>query len=98
YKRWCKENKFESMLPNDTRQRREAALDKGVKVLQSTITHHFQQPENAAEKPIAYSDKAFACAAIEWLIEANLPPQVFDRPSFKRMVDLTSRANHGVKL
>lgn len=97
YKRWCKENKFESMLPDDTRQRREAALDKGAKILQSTITRHFQ-PENAAEKPIAYSEKAFACAAIEWLIEANIPPQVLDSPSFKRMVDLASRANHGVKL
>ncbi|KAH9048196.1 hypothetical protein EDB84DRAFT_330541 [Lactarius hengduanensis] len=97
YKRWCKENKFESMLPDDTKRRREAALDKGAKILQSTITHHFQ-PENAAEKPIAYSDKAFSCAAIEWLIEANIPPQVFDRPSFKRLVDLASRANHGVKL
>ncbi|KAH9079317.1 hypothetical protein EDB83DRAFT_2341920 [Lactarius deliciosus] len=71
--------KFESMLPNDTRQRREAALDKGAKILQSTITHHFQ-PENAAEKPIAYSDKAFACAAIEWLIEANLVRISLHRP------------------
>ncbi|KAI9446548.1 hypothetical protein H4582DRAFT_1773405, partial [Lactarius indigo] len=97
YRKWCKENKFESMLPDDTKQRRQAALKKDVKPLQSTITDHFKS-ENTAEKPIAYSDKAFACAAIDWLIEANLPPQVFNRPSFKRMVDLASRANHWVKL
>ncbi|KAH9063532.1 hypothetical protein EDB87DRAFT_1558211, partial [Lactarius vividus] len=97
YRKWCKENKFESRLPDDTRQRREAALDKGAKILQSTIIDHFK-PESAAEKPIAYSDKAFSCATIEWLIDANLPPQVFNRPSFKRMVDLASSANHGVKL
>ncbi|KAH9033974.1 hypothetical protein EDB83DRAFT_2188442, partial [Lactarius deliciosus] len=26
------------------------------------------------------------------------PLQVFSRPSFKRMIDIASRANHGVKL
>ncbi|KAH9001365.1 hypothetical protein EDB92DRAFT_1788805, partial [Lactarius akahatsu] len=101
YKRWCKENKFESMLPDDTRRRREAALDKGAKILQSTITHHFQ-PENAAEKPIAYSDKAdFFTSLTQHWAESLAPfqsPQVLDSPSFKRMVDLASRANHGVKL
>lgn len=59
------------MLPDDTRQRREAAFDKNAKTLQSSVTDHFK-PESKAEKPIAYSDEAFACAAIEWLIDGGL--------------------------
>ena len=57
------------MLPDDTKQRRLAALGKRVKAPQSRITDHFK-PE--AKKPIAYRDKVFACAAIEWLIDADL--------------------------
>jgi hypothetical protein len=40
-----------------------------VKTPQSRVTDNFK-PE--AEKPIAYIDRAFACAAIEWLIDADL--------------------------
>ena len=55
------------MLPDDTRQRRQATLDE---TLQSSVTDHFKLE---AEKPIASnSDDAFACAAIEWLIDADL--------------------------
>ncbi|KAH8983920.1 hypothetical protein EDB92DRAFT_1803497, partial [Lactarius akahatsu] len=97
YRKWCEENKFDSMLPNDTKQRRQAAIDKSVKTLQSAFTNHFK-PENAAEKPIAYSENVFTCAAIKWLVDADLPLQVFNRPSFKRMIDLAACANHGVKL
>ncbi|KAH9029620.1 hypothetical protein EDB84DRAFT_1271654, partial [Lactarius hengduanensis] len=97
YRKWCEENKFDSMLPDDTKQRRQAAIDKNVKTLQSALTDHFK-PENAAEKPIVYSEKVFACAAIEWLVDADLLLQVFNRLSFKRMIDLAARANHGVKL
>ncbi|KAH8981829.1 hypothetical protein EDB86DRAFT_2768185, partial [Lactarius hatsudake] len=97
YRKWCQENKFESMLPDDTKQRRQAALDKNLKTLQSSVTDHFK-PQNESERPIPYSDKAFMCAAIEWLIDGDLPLQVFSRPSFKRMIDIASRATRGVKL
>ena len=59
------------MLAEDTRQRREATLDRSGKTLQSDVTDHFR-PESKAEKPITYSDNAFACAAIEWLIDGGL--------------------------
>ena len=103
------------MLPDDTKQRRQAALDKNLKTLQSSVTDHFK-PQNESERPIPYSDKAFMCAAIEWLIDGDLvsirhlskrcsdslspfqPLQVFSRPSFKRMIDIASRATRGVKL
>ncbi|KAH9020234.1 hypothetical protein EDB84DRAFT_1441871, partial [Lactarius hengduanensis] len=77
----CQENKFESMLPDDTKERRQAVLDKNLKTLQSSVTDHFK-PQNESERPIPYSDKAFMCAAIEWLIDGDLPLQVFSRPSF----------------
>lgn len=61
------------MSPNDTKKRREAVLDKGVKTLQSSVTDHFK-PKNEAKKSIVYSDhdEAFANAAIEWLVAEGL--------------------------
>ncbi|KAH9077767.1 hypothetical protein EDB83DRAFT_2217123, partial [Lactarius deliciosus] len=88
-------NKFDSMLPDDTKQRRQAALDQSVKTLQSSLTDHFKPKD---KRPIPYSDKAFACAAIEWLIDGDLPLQVFNRPSFQKMIDIASRATRGVKI
>ncbi|KAH8985338.1 hypothetical protein EDB86DRAFT_2767023, partial [Lactarius hatsudake] len=95
YRKWCQENKFDSMLPDDTKQCRQAALDQSVKILQSSLTDHFK-PED--ERPIPYSDKAFACAAMEWLIDGDLPLQVFNRPSFQKMINIASRATRGVKI
>ncbi|KAH8996929.1 hypothetical protein EDB86DRAFT_2768179, partial [Lactarius hatsudake] len=97
YRKWCQENKFESMLPDDTKQCRQAALDKNLKTSQSSITDHFK-PQNESKRPIPYSDKAFMCATIKWLIDGDLPLQVFSRPSFKRMIDIASRATRSVKL
>ena len=51
------------MLPNDTKQRREAGLDKGVKTLQSSVTDHFK-PKNEAKKSIVYSDRDEAFANV----------------------------------
>jgi hypothetical protein len=59
------------MLPDDTRRRKEAALDKNVKTLQLSVTDHFK-PKREAESPVAHSDEAFAYAAIEWVISADL--------------------------
>jgi len=60
------------MLSNDTKQRRQVALNKKPKALQSTVTDHFK-PEDPATKTTPYSgDKAFLNAAIEWLIGADL--------------------------
>ena len=101
------------MLPDDAKERKQAANEKSS---QSTVTDHFKL-EIEADKLIVYSDKAFASAAIEWLVDADLvspdfclpylctdfstclqPLRVFTRPSFKRMVDIASHANRGVKL
>ena len=54
------------MLPEDTRERREAMQS----LQQSAVDEHFK-PVAPEDKPIAYSDKFFMEAAIEWLIETN---------------------------
>lgn len=56
------------MLPDDAKERRQAAIDKNA---QSMVTDHFK-PQTDEDKPIIYSDKLFASAAIEWLVDADL--------------------------
>ena len=59
------------MLPEDTKQRKEAALDKALKTQQSVLGDHFGPPEEV----ILYSERAFEAALIEWLVHTN---QVFN--------------------
>ena len=56
------------MLPDDAKERRQAAIDQ---ITQSMVTDHFK-PETEEDKPIVYSDKGFAAAAIEWVVDADL--------------------------
>ena len=56
------------MLPQDTKQRRQAVLDRSVKAPQESVTDYLK-PET--EKPIAQSDKSFAYAALEWFIQTD---------------------------
>ena len=68
YRKWCNVNNFNSMLPEDTKQRKEAALDSCMQTQQTAISDHF----NAQCKDIVpYSNRAFEAAAIEWLIDSN---------------------------
>ena len=55
------------MLAEDTKRRREAALDTSLKAQQTTLANHFP----AAEVVIPYSDGALEAAAIAWLIRTN---------------------------
>ncbi|KAH8980380.1 hypothetical protein EDB86DRAFT_2813725 [Lactarius hatsudake] len=95
YRKWCKANHFDSMLPEDTKQRREAALDSSLKTQQTTLTAHFNPRE---PDPTPYSDSAFEAAAIGWLIQTNQPIQAFKNPAFKKMMDIASRATRGITL
>ena len=56
------------MLPEDTRQRKEAALDSSMQTQQTAISDHFNARE---EVVVPYSNRAFEAAAIEWLIDSN---------------------------
>ncbi|KAH8981786.1 hypothetical protein EDB86DRAFT_2812693, partial [Lactarius hatsudake] len=95
YRKWCEANRFDSMLPEDTKQRREAALDTSLQTQQTTLTAHFN-PREPDLTP--YSDSAFEAAAIAWLIQTNQPIQAFKNPAFKKMIDITSRATRGITL
>ena len=65
YRKWCKKKGFESMLPDDTKQRREAASDSGLQT-QTDISNHLTEVE-----VIPYSDQAFQDASIQWLVHTN---------------------------
>ena len=56
------------MLPEDTRQRKEAALDSSTQTQQTAISDHFNAQQ---EVIVPYSDRAFKAAAIDWLIDSN---------------------------
>ncbi|KAI9429390.1 hypothetical protein H4582DRAFT_1826839 [Lactarius indigo] len=95
YRKWCEANHFDSMLPEDTKRRREAALDTILQTQQTTLTAHF----NLREPDLTpYSDSAFEAAAIAWLIQSNQPIQAFKNPAFKKMIDIASRATRSITL
>ena len=67
YQKWCKENKFLSMLPDDAQEQRAAHH---LKLQQTQVNDHFPtaQPE---DKPPPYTDELFKEATIEWLIQTD---------------------------
>jgi hypothetical protein len=67
YRKWCEENDFESMLPEDAKARH-AEVQSTAR--QSVVDDHFsiQKPE---DKPKSYSDVLFEEAAIQWLVETD---------------------------
>ncbi|KIJ12264.1 hypothetical protein PAXINDRAFT_54346, partial [Paxillus involutus ATCC 200175] len=90
---WCKTNNFKSMLPTDVKARNAATAVANAK--QSSLNDHVRVIE-PGEHVLLYTDKLFREAAIEWLISTNQPIQAVDHPSFKKMIDIASRATNGV--
>ena len=56
------------MLPEDTKQCKEAALDSASKTQQTSLGDHFSPADTEV---IPYSDWAFEAATIEWLVSTN---------------------------
>ena len=56
------------MLPEDTRQCKEAALDSSMQVQQTSISDHCNIFNDII---IPYCDRAFMAAAINWLVHTN---------------------------
>ena len=99
------------MLPDDTKQHREAASDSSLLCTQTKISNHFPEA-----KVIPYSDQVFQDTSIQWLIHTNQvcflitswqvdvdalllqPIQVFSNLGFKKMLSITSQATKGVSL
>ncbi|KAF8803118.1 hypothetical protein BYT27DRAFT_7305410, partial [Phlegmacium glaucopus] len=67
YRKWAKENNFESMLPRDSKARRDAEREH---LSQTLVEDHYtvQKPE---DKPVLYSNELFKEAAIQWLVEMD---------------------------
>ncbi|KIL55648.1 hypothetical protein M378DRAFT_90604, partial [Amanita muscaria Koide BX008] len=86
---FCKQNDFESMLPDDTKARRMALSAETLR--QTEVEDHFtkQKPE---DKPPPYSDKFFEEALIQWLIQTDQPIQAFEHPAFKKIIEIAARA------
>ena len=63
YRQWCNSNKFDSMLPEDTKKCK-------ITEKQPSVTDHFA-PESQDMRPVLYSDKALEVAALEWVISTN---------------------------
>ncbi|KAG0702484.1 hypothetical protein DFH29DRAFT_804888, partial [Suillus ampliporus] len=68
YRQWCKTNNFESMLPQDVKERKMAAAV--VNTQQRSLNGHLQEiPPNKVVIP--YTNMLFCEAAIEWLISTS---------------------------
>ena len=111
YQKWANTNNFDSMLPQDTKDRRKVLADELLQ--QTSVDDHFK-PTMAEEKPTPYSDENFKEAAIKWLIETSQvrnsaqilnrdwcptpqPIQAFKHPKFQKMVNIAARSTCGVK-
>ena len=67
------------MLPEDTRQRKKAALDSSMQAQQTSISDHFNVIDDVI---IPYSDRAFEAAVIDWLVHTNQVGNLFSSLSF----------------
>ncbi|KAJ3738980.1 hypothetical protein DFH05DRAFT_1408068, partial [Lentinula detonsa] len=94
YMKWCAANDFKSMLPKDTERRRQAKQDG---LAQGTLDGVMVKAERK-EAVVPYTDANFLQAAIEWMIATDQSLWVLEHPAFRKMIDVASRATHGVKL
>jgi len=70
YHKWCKAKNFDSMLPQDVKDRKTAAALTKANAEQMTIDGHLQ-PIICNNMVIPYSDSLFREATIEWLVSTN---------------------------
>lgn len=70
YRLWAKANRFDSMLPDDTRARKLASVEaaKANAKIQGTLDGHTKPID---PPPTPYSDETFADAAIDWTCATN---------------------------
>ncbi|KAF8878861.1 hypothetical protein BD779DRAFT_1427583, partial [Infundibulicybe gibba] len=93
YQTWAEKNCFLSMLPKDSKQRKDQAAIE----TQSRLDVHLK-PIPVKEKTIPYTDKLFRNAAVEWLVSTDQPIQALEHPSFQNMIYVAARATNGVKI
>ncbi|KAI6004192.1 hypothetical protein EDD15DRAFT_2156344 [Pisolithus albus] len=98
YLKWAAENDFTSMLPRDTKQRRE---DSAALSTQSSLNAHLVQ----RVPMVRYSDAGFHDAAVQWVIETDQashlsfePVHALQHPAFEKMISIASKATNGVDI
>ncbi|EIW52843.1 uncharacterized protein TRAVEDRAFT_134726, partial [Trametes versicolor FP-101664 SS1] len=98
YLAWCEANEFISMLPKDTKARKERAALEATQKSQSRLDDHFKDGPAKNVRVVPYSDEFFSAAAQEWLRQTDQPLQALQHPSFHAMIDVAARATNGVKI
>ncbi|KAJ3011030.1 hypothetical protein NUW54_g2304 [Trametes sanguinea] len=93
YRNWAEKNDFESMLPKDTKARRERASEP----TQGRLDEHLVE-KPVRERTVRYTDDVFRQAALEWLVATDQPLQALEHPSFRNMVQIAAQATEGVKI
>ena len=82
------------MLLKDCKEQREQVVSAWR---QGQLDSHLQ-PILPKEVIPPYSDDLFREATIQWLINADQPIAALEHPSFRNMVNITSRVTSGVKI
>ncbi|KAJ3531266.1 hypothetical protein NM688_g7598 [Phlebia brevispora] len=95
YRKWALENDFQSKLPDDVKKRKEAF--NAVKAQQATLDAHLHEMPKK-ERVYAYTELAFRCAAIEWLIATDQPLDALEHPKYVDMIQTAARATNGVTI
>jgi hypothetical protein len=112
YRRWCKSNGFLSMLPEDAKARRKEALEKLIEQTQVNDHFHPMMPDDKPTpySDEAFKEAAIQWlietdqVRLNFLLVAfshgflGQPIAAFEHPSFQKMINIASRANHGVKI
>jgi hypothetical protein len=65
YRKWAKNEKFESKLPGDIKKRK-AAAEQVVRTLDQDL-----REKKIKDRVLPYSDKLFRQTAIEWLVATD---------------------------
>ncbi|KAI5991039.1 hypothetical protein EDC04DRAFT_2508513, partial [Pisolithus marmoratus] len=61
---------------------------------QSSLDNHLVPRDQV----LHYSESAFREVAIQWLIKMDQPICILQNPIFQQMINLTSCANHSIKI
>ncbi|KAF6745562.1 hypothetical protein DFP72DRAFT_824235, partial [Ephemerocybe angulata] len=98
YYKWCKQNDFESQLPDDVAERKAAAAaseaKKSGQSTQPPITDHLTEDPQL----LPFTNALFQQAAIEWLIATDQPISALEHPRFQEMIAIAARATRGVRI
>ncbi|KAF8336665.1 hypothetical protein F5887DRAFT_891284, partial [Amanita rubescens] len=92
YEQWAQANNFTSMLPRDSKRRKQDA--QSLKESQQRLDAHLRERDTT----IPYSDSRFCKVAIEWLVATDQPIQALEHPKYKEMIDVAASATKGVKI